>query len=232
MPWPQALIRLQQIDLEREEHQERLDEIALELQEDAELARARRLAQQADAAVEAARHTQHELEFELGQVQTKRARTEQNLYSGRIINSRELQDLQAELEALRRRVTTLEDEVLEAMIEREEADLAAKEAAARVVALEQRGEDLRVKLLAERAKIDTVVAALAQEREATTAEIPPAMLDTYGYLRERTGHLPVAQLRAGTCSICGTEVLRPTRVKVERGQEAYCDSCRRLLVAG
>ena len=232
MPWPQALIRLQQIDLEMEEHQERLGEIALELREDAELARARRLAQQAGAAVEAARHTQHELEFELSQVQVKRSREEQNLYSGRITNSRELQDLQAELESLKRRVSALEDEVLEAMIEREEADLVAKEASREVAKLEARRDEVHARLLAEKAKLETLNAALAEERQATAAEIPPAMLDTYGYLRERTGHLPVAQLRAGTCSICGTEVLRPTRVKVERGQEAYCDSCRRLLVMG
>ncbi len=167
-----------------------------------------------------------------GRRRSSASREEQNLYSGRIVNSRELQDLQAELESLKRRVATLEDEVLEAMIEREETDLAAKAAAARVVALEQRGEDLHARLLAERAKLETRIEGLAREREATAAEIPPAMLDTYGYLRERTGHLPVAQLRAGTCSICGTEVLRPTRVKVERGQEAYCDSCRRLLVMG
>ncbi len=89
-----------------------MGEIAALLKEDAEVRQARRIADQRREAAAAARRHQGDLEFELGQAQVKRTRTEQNLYSGRIVNSRELQDLQAELESLKRRVGVLEDQVL------------------------------------------------------------------------------------------------------------------------
>jgi hypothetical protein len=233
MQWSQSLIRLQSLDLELEEHAQRLAEIATRLKEDAEVRQARRVADQRREAAAVARRHQGDLEFELGQVQIKRTRTEQNLYGGKIINSRELQDLQAELESLKRRVSVLEDQVLEAMLAREEADDAAKAAADRLAALEAALAQNQGALTAERDRRQAAVAALQGDRAGVVSGIPPRLLESYDYLRKRGGGIAVAHLRDdATCSVCGTELLRPTVQAVHRGQEAYCDTCRRILVVG
>ncbi len=230
MPWTQSLLRLQEIDLELAETAQRLAEIAELAKDDAALQQARRQAGQHRERADKSRKLQQTLEFELAQAQTKRARTEDNLYSGRITNARELQDLEAELASLKRRESALEDDLLEAMLGREEADAAADQAAGRVAALAgERGAKVAA-LQAEQAALESKRAALGEERAATVADLPPALVADYTYLHPRTGGLPVAQLRGGVCSICGTEVLRPTQQKVQRGQEAHCDTCRRLLV--
>ena len=232
MSWSQSLIRLQEIDLELEEYAQRLGEIAALLKEDAEVRQARRIADQRREAAAAARRHQGDLEFELGQAQVKRTRTEQNLYSGRIVNSRELQELQAELESLKRRVGVLEDQVLEAMLEREEADEAAKAADARYTTLEAALAQRQGALTAELSRREAAVTALQAERAGVLPGIPPKLLESYDYLRKRGGGIAVAQLRGDSCSVCGTDLLRPTIQAVHRGQEAYCDTCRRILVLG
>lgn len=231
MSWPQSLLQLQELDQALAEQTLRLREIEAQLGDDAALASAEREAAAREAAAEAARQAQRTLEFEVNQVQVKRELAEKNLYSGRITNARELQDLQAELKSLRRRVAALEDELLEAMLAREEADAAAQEAAAQLARRRAGREAAQAELLAEREALEAANAELRTRRETLTAQLPPAVLESYIYLWDRTGGIPVAQLKGQTCGVCGTDVLKPTQQKVQRGQEAYCDTCRRLLVA-
>lgn len=231
MAWSQTLLRLQEVDHELERGARRLAEIAALLQDDAAVVAARREAEVCAAAAQAARRSQQELEFELNRVQTKRRQTEERLYSGRVTNPRELQDMQAESEALKHRIATLEDALLEAMLTREEADEGASAAQAVLQAAEERSAQQHSALSAELQALRESQTALKAEREALCASLSPKLLDTYTYLRGRTDGIPVAQVRGDVCSICGTELLPPTVRKVRNHEEAYCDSCRRLLVA-
>jgi predicted nucleic acid-binding Zn-ribbon protein len=124
----------------------------------------------------------------------------------------------------------LEDRVLEAMMVREEADEAAQAAAARLQTLQEARAREHSDLHAEVEALQTEAASLRDERQEARAQLPATILDSYDYLWERTNGLPVAQLRRGICSVCGLEVLKPIQQKVQRGEEAYCDSCRRLIV--
>jgi uncharacterized protein len=54
--------------------------------------------------------------------------SEASLYGGKIRNPKELQDLQVEIAALKRRTATLEDEQLEAMLAVEDAETQLTEA--------------------------------------------------------------------------------------------------------
>jgi len=230
MAWTQALLHLQEVDLALAENAKHQSAIESRLRDDVELREADRVAQRCHKEAEAARKAQESIEFELSRFQIKRDLTEQNLYSGRITNARELQDLQAELQSLRRQVAKLEDELLEAMMAREEADAADQDAQARLTAIRERLERNHAALTAERDALISDAAALRTQREQLRAEIPRAIIESYDYLKDRTAGMPVAQMKGGVCSICGTELLRPTQQAVQRGQEAYCDNCRRLVV--
>lgn len=230
MTWTQALLQLQDLDHILIAHHKRLREIELALQDSAALLEAEKRAARTAKTAQAARKRQQDLEFEMGQVQVKRDLTENNLYSGRITNSRELQDLQAELQSLKRRVADLEDQVLEAMMAREEADANAAGVDAQLEELQQLHQDTHATLIAERQTLLAENQTLQAQQQQLRAAILPEALESYDYLKDRTGNLPVAQLHGDVCSVCGTEVLRPTQQKVHRGQVAYCDTCLRLLV--
>ncbi len=231
MPWTDAVLHLQEIDQRLEAIQVRRGEIQAILGDDEAMTSAKtEAASLADAANEA-RKVQEEAEFELDRAQRQKRINERRLYSGEITNARELQDLQTESESLQRRISTLEDRVLEAMMVREEADEAAQAAAQRLQILQDARGKEHADLHAELNALQAEETALLAERQRIRPQLPDTILDSYDYLWERTNGLPVAQLRHGICSVCGLEVLKPIQQQVQHGEEAYCDSCRRLIVS-
>ena len=70
---------------------------------------------------EVARH-QQKLEDELASLEEKLVMLEKRMYSGSVTAPRELQAMQTDSEALKRRQSALEDQVLESMAEREPLD--------------------------------------------------------------------------------------------------------------
>lgn len=230
MPWTDALIHFQEIDLELQRLNQRLTEIQAVLHDESELAQAQQHTEQSADVARAANKVQKDVEFELQRTQTDLQQTEQRLYSGSVTNPRQLEDLQAKSQSLRRRTAKLEDDLLEAMVAREEADEAATTAAANLQQITARRETLCHSLTAEREELQTRGQTRLKEAQRVKERIPPAILDSYHYLTSRTNGIPVARLNGDICSMCGIEVLKPTQRKVKNGEEAYCDGCRRLLV--
>jgi predicted nucleic acid-binding Zn-ribbon protein len=230
MSWVEAIIRLQNIDMELETINKRLAKIAAERKDKSHVERTRKMLQKRRANAERARKAQDELEFELERVERKLKETETRLYGGQIRNPRELQDFQAEAKALRRRKTQLEDQLLEAMIDREEAEAEAETAEAKYQEAEAQWEARQAALSEEKAALYEQGTALSEEKQALLPDISPSVLDSYTYLRPRVGPYVVSYLRGRTCSVCGIEVLPTLQKKVRMGEEAYCDSCGRLLV--
>ena len=116
------LFRLQQIDSELDKIYSRLNEIEAKLADDLQI----RLAQEK---VEDAHQEQNDAALQLRRaevdVQSQRSKIEQSeatLYSGKVKNPKELQDLQNEAEALKRYLTILEDRQLEAMLVLDDAE--------------------------------------------------------------------------------------------------------------
>ncbi len=231
MAWNQTIIRLQEIDRELQEREVRLKEIRSALQDQDELKEARREFEQAEDAVKKASKAQKDLEFTMEQTEAELRRTEERLYSGNITSPRELEDLQAKSQALRRRRSTLENELLEAMMYREEAGELLETAQERLEEATANQNVQQEHLRAEQREFHGQIERLTEEADKIREEIPPTILDSYNYLKPRTGRMPVAQLRGDVCSVCGVVVNKPTRQKVRRELEAYCDSCRRILVS-
>ncbi len=231
MPWTDALLRFQDIDLELQKLSQKLADIEAILHDTSTLTQAQQHAEQAEQTARAARKAQKDVEFELQRTQTELQQTEQRLYGGSVTNPRQLEDLQAKSQSLRKWVAKLEDDLLEAMVAREEADEVEAKASAHLKHIATKRTTLEQNLAAERAVLQTRAQTLQQEAENVKARIPQAIMDSYHYLASRTGGIPVARLQGDVCSMCGVEVLKPTQRKIKNGEEAYCDGCRRLLVA-
>jgi predicted nucleic acid-binding Zn-ribbon protein len=230
MPWTDALLRFQDIDLELQRLNQKLTEIEAVLHDTAALTEAQQDAEQATQTAREAHKAQKDVEFELQRTQTELQQTEQRLYSGSVTNPRQLEDLQAKSQSLRKWVAKLEDDLLEAMVTREEADEVDIKASAHLKHLATKRATLEQNLAAEHAVLQSREQTLQQEVENIKTHIPSAIIDSYDYLTSRTGGIPVARLQGDICSMCGIEVLKPTQRKVKNGEEAYCDGCRRLLV--
>lgn len=230
MSWSDQLMHYQEIDQELQGINERLLEINKKLQDQAVLTDAQKNAEHKETMAKAAQRAQKELEFEFEKIQKKRKETDNKLYSGRVTNSRELQDLQTELQSLKRRESEMEDELLEAMMERETAELAANEAREQHQKAGAEWESEHQSMLEEQKWLQNRGKELIEEAHSLKKDIPTTILDSYDYLKKRIGNIPVARLKGDVCSVCGIDVTKPTQQKVHHEEEAYCDGCRRLLI--
>jgi predicted nucleic acid-binding Zn-ribbon protein len=205
-------------------------DIEAELRDDHELREARRTLETAEKRAQTWYIKQRDLELEIQSLLDKMSRSEKRLYGGKVKNPKELADLQAEIASLKRRRQKLEDMLLEAMIEREEAEEARDEADA---ALEKTGSmwsTRQADLKAEREEFGQRLESIQQEREAVVPRIEAAAMATYESLREQKGGQAVALVREDVCTGCGVAISPSAEWKLRQGEMCHCDTCRRILV--
>ena len=227
----EALLHLQDIELAFVRAQKRLQEITAALADDAELSAAQAGFASADATLAPLRAKARDLELEI-QANTQKAKaSEDQLYSGSVKNTKEMQDMQAEISALRRRNEELEETLLETMLSVDEADANRMEATARLEAVQaERGADQQA-LLTEQAQLQAQTAKLREQRKAAMAVIPPDLLSRYNALRQPKNYQPVALLEGESCGVCGVEQTMAIVRQVQLQQSLVtCLSCGRILV--
>jgi predicted nucleic acid-binding Zn-ribbon protein len=188
------------------------------------------------AEVEEQRHelgrSQQRLEDEIASLNDKAAQHDKALYSGTVSNPRELQAMQDEIAALRRRVSQLEDQELELMeqIEPLDADLAKLEAER--AALDGRAAALRGAIAEGEVAIDGELATVRAERDAAASSIAADLMAQYDQMRPKLGGIAIARLVGGHCQGChlalsAVEVDRIRKLPPE--EPATCEECGRLL---
>jgi len=224
------LYRLQCLDSERDTKQRRLAEVEAALGENEALRQARQALEHIQTLVKKWTLRQRDLELEIQGLSDKISRSEQRLYSGVVKNPKELVDLQAEATALRRRRQRLEDDLLEAMIGREEAEAAHDQAQEHLDETEAHWSDQQAHLAAERKTLRGELAKIEQARAGLLPGIEAGDLAVYQALRRRKGGLAVVQVRDGACGGCGVTVSSSLKWQLRQDKLAYCSNCERIIV--
>lgn len=175
---------------------------------------------------------QQRLEDEIASLTEKATQHDKTLYSGSIGNPRELQSLQDEIKALKRRISQLEDQELELMEEMEPLDVELAAAAAAQTDLDTRAGALRGQIAEDEVAIDTEVVRVGDERATIAATIEPELLAEYDQLRSHPGSIAVARLVGTSCGGCH---LTLSAVEIDRikklppDEPVHCEECGRLL---
>ena len=173
------------------------------------------------------------LEQEVGRTEARIVEVEKRLYSGEVSASRELQAMAEEVEALKARRSSLEDDELAAMEEAEpvDAELAALAAERERETTEIAGLEAAIAMAEE--VIDAELAERRGERIAVASSVPDDLLATYEKLRAKLGGVGAARLVGPSCTGChltlpATEI---DRIKREPPDTlVFCDQCGRILV--
>ena len=226
----EELYRLQKLDSERDAKQRRLVEIERTLKDDRVLQQARQSLREAESHAQTWQTRQRDLELEIESLSGKIARSEERLYGGKVKNPKELSDLQAEVVSLKRRRQKLEDTLLEAMINREEAVAARDEAAGHLESVESTRSTEQADLKAERERLQQRIGQIEEKRASVAPRIDSRTLRDYERVREQKGGQAVAQIRSDACSACGVTVPPSVEWKLRQGELAHCDTCGRILV--
>jgi len=224
------IYRLQCLDSEGDAKRKRLAEVGAALGESEALKQARRALEIAQALVQKWTVRQRDLELEIQGISDKTARSEQRLYSGRVKNPKELADLQAEVTSLRRRRLRLEDDLLEVMIEREEAETTRAQARQHLDETQAHWSDQQADLIAEQENLQERLAEVEQARLKLLPSIEAGDLATYQNLRRRKGGLAVTQLSGDACGVCGMAVSPSLKWQLRQGELGQCSNCERIIV--
>ncbi|MEO8887959.1 MAG: C4-type zinc ribbon domain-containing protein [Jatrophihabitantaceae bacterium] len=175
---------------------------------------------------------QRRLENEVDTVRTREARDEQRLQGGGL-PGKELEGLQHELTSLKRRQSTLEDELLEIMEQREESDKSLAEINAQRAALGTESVELAAARDVAFGEIDAAAAERTTARRTIAGELPADLLALYERAREHGGGVGASMLRQRRCEGCHIE-LSGSEVNALRAaapdEVVRCDNCRRILV--
>lgn len=172
-----------------------------------------------------------DLELSLSSTAEKTKKIEQDLYSGRIGNPKELTAMQDEVAMLGRQRQRIEDEMLGLMedTERLGEDLGTLEA--QRASRERELEDHLTQYREHNRALEDERASLQVKREAQAAEIGPDLLRRYERLRERKDGLAVAQVLVnGICEGCHFKI--PDRLYAdlqELDDLRTCEECGRIL---
>ncbi len=189
------------------------------------------------AGAEAARNDvagrQSRLEAELDATEQRSRDVSARLYGGEVSASRELQALAADIEALKRRSSDLEDEIIAVLEEREPLDAAVAAIEAQDAALSERSVSADSDLAAGEEVADEEAAGLAERRGPAVAAVPDEIVATYERLRARLGGIGAARLVGRHCDGCHLELPATELDQIRRQPDdalVFCDQCGRILV--
>jgi predicted nucleic acid-binding Zn-ribbon protein len=220
---------LQTLDSQRDAVLARLAEIQRQLSQNEAVRKAQIAADGAQANHLKWKTRAADLELERSQLTNEAKAAEQRLYSGKVLNPRELTDLQDKVANLRKRSDHLDEPLLEAMMEIEQGEL---DVAAAQQALEQILADQAQTLGAltdEQVRLQNELAHLDADIQGMRTTIPSQNLALYDQLRKRPGGIAVAKMRGDECSSCGVGLTSRQAQQVRHGDVLPCPTCGRIL---
>ena len=176
---------------------------------------------------------QSKLEADIDLVRSRQLKDQQRLDAGQVSSPRELENLQSEIESLKKRQSDLEDDELEIMEKREVVQTRLQE-------LKDEREQLTTTLAETEQRRDATFAEIDAESEKTgqhraelAAAVPSDLLALYEKVRAASSGVGAAALHRGRCEGCHLQ-LNTTDLNTIRDapedEVVRCEECRRILV--
>jgi len=222
------LYQLQEVDLELESNEQSLSRITAQLGESQAVVETRSKLVLEQQRLEELSRQQHSVEWEIDDLTNKLTTTEEELYSGRIRNPKELANLQHEIDGLKARRDQLEDRALEIMDQVELATRGVATLNSDLKALETEWQSQQQQLSAQLEQLKTILSDLEHKRQLLAAEIDPQAVEVYQELKKRKG-TGVAKVEQGICRGCRISLPITELQQTRSGDLVRCSSCGRIL---
>lgn len=233
-----ALLDLQQVDLARDRLHERKEHLPLraELADvEARIAELKGLMANLQQQADTLEREERRVEEEVRLIEEKIAQEEHKMYSGQVINPKELSALQDEIGMLNRRKAPIEEQGLEQLEARDALISEHKGLEDQVQTLQQEADALRAQIDRAVDEIDRELGTEDSKRVSVVGHIPPETLEQYESLRGSKRGIGIGVLENGSCTACreALSAVEVDRIKqrARSGEWLFrCEHCRRLLV--
>ena len=224
------LVRLQETDLALDTRRASLADADARLGETEVIVALRVRVDELRAIARTAEASQKDVDLEADALRAKIAPAEQKLYSGSIKNPKELADLQADIDQLKRHLSSVEDRDLEALAAAETAQADLRAAETELAALEQAWRDEQTALHDRIEQATAEIAAFEAERLQQAAAIDPELLARYDHIRRVHQGRGVAKLDRNLCLGCRISLPVSAVNRARAGNVlVQCPNCERIL---
>ncbi len=222
------LYELQEVDLELASREQALKQVNSQLGESQAVLGARGKLASENQRREELKSKQHSLEWEIDDITTKIAKAEEELYSGRVGNPKELANLQREIKVLKSKRSELEDSTLEVMEQVEAVTASFANLKSELEALEAEWQSQQLKLRDDKEHLEAELVSLNQKREVMSAQLDPGVAEFYGELKGQKG-TAVVRVEQGVCRGCRISLSNAELQRARGGDLIQCSSCGRIL---
>lgn len=176
---------------------------------------------------------QTELETQLGATEARAAAVEKRLRSGESTAARDIVRWGEEVDHLRERAASLEDQAFAVLVEREEAETEFAALAERLATAVAAVRRARGDLATAEAVVDAELSRVQAQRDAAATTVPVELLARYDRLRAHLGGIGAARLEDGRCTGCHLALSPRDLDDARRAPDdavLSCDACGRILV--
>jgi predicted nucleic acid-binding Zn-ribbon protein len=226
------LYYLQAVDLKLDHKRARLQIIAAALGNEGELPALRAQLRAVEVSVAHVTGQQRQLDQETATLVERITQAEGKLYGGRVVNPRELSDLQADIGQLNRQRSQQDDQTLQVMVELEGLQSKAEGGSAALRIQEDRWRTRQTSMAEEHDTLQAEVAELEAERDRLAIQMPPSDLSLYDQVRRSHGGKVVALVDRGVCESCRvglpTGLLQSVRLATT---PVRCSNCGLMLLS-
>lgn len=224
------LYEIQEIDTEIDQKNRSLENIKSQLGEGEEIIKARLSLELSLKLFKDFEIQQHSYEKEVDDINSKIAIEEKKLYKGTGKNPKELMDLQKEIELIKERRRSKEDELLTIM---EKADITQHDVNQKTRELAEIENSWKAKqhqLSVEQRELESAINKLKETKTASAAGIEQKIMQLYEDLRLKKNGRAVAKVEQGRCMGCRMSLPISDQQKARAGQElSMCSNCGRIL---
>jgi predicted nucleic acid-binding Zn-ribbon protein len=228
MPITKQLYDLQEIDTDIEHTQQTLDLKNSQVGKRDILDSALAHLNDEKKKLEELQHQRREAEAEFEDMTSKITATEKQLYDGKITNSKELSELQHELNNLKNINDQLETKALEIIDRVEIAEKSLATMNADFQKLEEEWQQQQKQLATDIEVLKSTLTNLTEKRRLLTTQIESPALNLYERVRQQKKQA-VAKVEQGICRACRISISSSNLQKARSGQPVQCGTCGRIL---
>ena len=226
-----ALLKMHEIDSLYGKVRSRLLLLTKAVESSTELDALRKEVDSIDQNLQNTRTEQQDLELESRSQTDKIRESEKNLMSGELHNPKELEALQASIDAMKGHRTDLENKSVDRLVMVDSLQVTLEEKQSTLVEVEEKWTNRKTAIETEIDKRKKEYVYLKRAREQVAEALSSENLELYEHLRRRKNGVAVAQLEDEMCGACHTQVAVGILNNIRYSDELLsCPSCGRILL--
>jgi uncharacterized protein len=173
---------------------------------------------------------QTDLELQQKSIEEKIKKMDKELYGGKVVNPREVENIQKEIQHLKDKRATMDSGILEIWDQLPPAKARGEKVDQQMAVLRAAFEKKKQEALSAKAELEQDYTKKSAARAGLAKAVPIALLTQYEAIRKKMGGVGMALVNDGkSCSGCGTILPTKTLLMVSESKMVTCETCHRIL---